>query len=74
MTAADLAARVRGEVGPFIPAKYAALRTEAVDVLRRAVEAFIDADDRKLGRAICDGQQTLREIDGLWSGTPPDVV
>ena len=64
MTAADLAARL-AEPRPFIPSAYAALRTEAVDALREAVEAFCAADDRALGRSIAKGQKVLLQIESL---------
>jgi hypothetical protein len=50
---------------PFIPSAYAALRTEAVDALREAVEGFTAADDRALGVAIAKGQKVLLQIDAL---------
>lgn len=69
MTLEDIAKRVEPPAGAFIPQRYAALRTEAVLCLQRAVEAFCDGDDRKLGRAICDGQVIVRDIETLWHGS-----
>jgi hypothetical protein len=54
--------------GPFIAARYAELRTEAAEILRRACEGLEAADDRKLVGALVDGRRVLLEMDALWNG------
>lgn len=53
---------------PFISARYTELRTDAVNVLRRACEAFADGKSRELANAIGDGIKVVEEIDALWTG------
>lgn len=53
---------------PFIPARYAELRSEAVNILRRACESFADGNAREHANAIGDGIRCVEEIDALWTG------
>lgn len=66
MTAGEIAGRIIPANPPrFIPSEYAALRTQAVDALRAAVDGFCACDDRALGVAIANGQKILLQIDAL---------